>query len=194
MKLLSKNINLESLNLYYNSYVLPMFDFSPCCLVWGHTTAGNQLRLVKLQKRAARLILKAGMLTPSDQMYKTTELAIFSKTIVQYHTCLMVYKGINGQSPEYVSSMLTLVSEHHERRTRSTANNKLHVPRSHTTYYEKAFSTTGPRLWNSLPTKIKESEILFKFKHALKHYLLHGNKTVLTLAYHPISNFNCKQR
>ena len=31
----------------------------------------------------------------------------------------MVYKGINGLAPEYISSMLTYVSEQHERHTRS---------------------------------------------------------------------------
>ena len=63
MKLLSKQ--------YYNSYVLPVFDFG--CVVWGNTTNANLTRLVKklieksrecqnhkpqpkLQKRAARMI------------------------------------------------------------------------------------------------------------------------------------------
>ena len=39
-------------------------------MVWGNTTIANQSRLVKLQKRAARLILKADILTPSDQTFK----------------------------------------------------------------------------------------------------------------------------
>ena len=84
----------------------------------------------------------------------------------------MVYKSMKGQSPEYITSMLTPVSEYHERQTRSTANNKLHVPRSHTSKYDKAFSITGPRASNSLPSEIREST-LFEFKRELKHYLLH---------------------
>ena len=54
MKVLSKFINQDSLKLYYNSYVIPIFDF--CCMIWGNSTIANQSRLVKLQKRAARLI------------------------------------------------------------------------------------------------------------------------------------------
>ena len=36
MKLLSKYDNQNSLKQYYNSYVLPVFDFG--CVVWGNTT------------------------------------------------------------------------------------------------------------------------------------------------------------
>ena len=170
MKLLSKYINQECLKLYYNSYILRIFDF--CCIIWGNSTVTNQSRLIKLQKRAARLILKADILIPSNQMFKELGWLSFPKR-VYYHTCLMVYKGMKGQSPEYITSMLTPVSEYHERQTRSTANNKLHIPRSHTSKYDKAFSITGPRAWNSLPTEIRESTNLFEFKRELKHYLLH---------------------
>ena len=56
MKLLSKYVNQDSLKQYYNSYVLPVFDFG--CVVWGNTTNANLTRLVKLQKRAASCFLR----------------------------------------------------------------------------------------------------------------------------------------
>ena len=102
MKLLSKYIDQTSLKQYDNLYVLPVFDYG--CVVWGNTTHANVTRLVKLQKRAARIILKADFLTPSEQLFKKLNWLTFPKR-VQYHTCLMVYKGINGSAPEYISSM-----------------------------------------------------------------------------------------
>ena len=45
-----------------------MFEFG--CVVWGNTTNSNLTRLVKLQKRAARMILKADFMTPSEQLFK----------------------------------------------------------------------------------------------------------------------------
>ena len=96
MKLLSKYVNQTSLKQYYNSYVLPVFDFG--CVVWGNTTA-DLTRLVKLQKRAARMILKADFMTPSEQLFKELNWLPFQKR-VQYHTCLTVYKSITGQAPE----------------------------------------------------------------------------------------------
>ena len=74
-----------------------MFDFG--FVVWGNTINGNLTRLVKLQKRAARMILKAEFMTPEEQ-FKELNWLPFSKR-VQYHICLMVYKCITGQAPEY---------------------------------------------------------------------------------------------
>ena len=96
MKLLSKYVNQKFLKQYYNSYVLPVFDFK--CVVWGNTTA-DLTRLVKLQKRAARMILKADFMTPSEQLFKELNWLPFPKR-AQYHTCLTVYKSINEQAPE----------------------------------------------------------------------------------------------
>ena len=158
-----------SLKQYYNSYVLPVFDYG--CVVWGNTTNANATRLVKLQKRAARIILKADFLTPSKQLFKKLNWLTFPKR-VQYHTCLMGYKGINESAPEYISSMLTYVSEKHERHTRSTAHYLLHIPRSHTSFFDRAFSVQGPKLWNSLPADIRNSPTVNRFKSALKRYLL----------------------
>ena len=126
MKLLSKYVNQNSVKQYYISYVLPVFDF--VCVVWSNTTNANLTRLVKLQKRAARMILKADFMTPSEQFFKELNWRPFLK-LVLYHTSLMVYKSITGQAPEYTSTMLTYVSEHHERQTRSTVLDLLHIPR-----------------------------------------------------------------
>ena len=67
MKLLSKYVYQNSLKQYYNSYVLPVFDFG--CVVWGNNINANLTRLVKLQKRAARMVLKADFMTPSEQLF-----------------------------------------------------------------------------------------------------------------------------
>ena len=74
----------------------------------------------------------------------------------------MVYKGINGSAPEYISSTLTYVSEKHERHTRSTALDLLHIPISHTSFFNRAFSVQGPKLWNSLPADIRNSPTVNK--------------------------------
>ena len=43
LKLLSKYMYIDkaSMNTYYNSYILPIFDFG--CLVWGRCSGGNIL-------------------------------------------------------------------------------------------------------------------------------------------------------
>ena len=98
MKLLLKYVYQNSLKQYYNSYVLLVLDFG--CVVWGNacTTNAKLTRLVKLQKRATDMTLKADFMTPSKQLFKELNLLPFPKR-VQYHPCLMVYKSISGQVP-----------------------------------------------------------------------------------------------
>ena len=138
-----------------------MFDFG--CVVWDNTTNANMTRLVKLQKRVARMILKADFMKPSEQFFKELNWLPFPKH-VRYHTCLMVYESISGQAPEYISSLLRYDSDHHERQSRSTTLDLLHVPRSHSTNFDRAFEVQGQKLWNSLRADIRNNTSIKRFK------------------------------
>ena len=72
-----------------------------------------------------------------------------------------------------ISSLLTYVSEHHERHTRSAASDSLHIPRSHSSYYDKAFSVQGPN-YGIIYYQTSEicSSTVNRFKSVLKQYLL----------------------
>ena len=87
MKLLSKYLDISHLNQYYNSYILPIFDYA--CLVWGRCTLSNINRLIRLQQRAARIVLKVYFSTPSQIMFNELKWLTFPKR-VQYK-CIMMY-------------------------------------------------------------------------------------------------------
>ena len=172
MKQLSKYINKDSLKQYYNSYILPIFDYG--CLIWSRCSVTSTNRLLKLQKRAARIILKADFMTPSETMFSELQWLSFTKRI-QYHTHIMMFKAFNGQAPTYISSMFTKTSEIHNRNLRSVENAKLRIPFSKTTYYENSFTVNGAKLWNSLPNELREMSNINTFKNAVKSYLLQSN-------------------
>ena len=75
--------------------------------------------------------------------------------------------------------MLTYVSEHHEKQTKSTVLDLQHIPRSHSANIDRAFSVQGPKLWNSLPADIRNSTSINRFKRELKRYLLYNNYDAL---------------
>ena len=171
LKILSKYVDESSLKQYYNAYILPIFDYG--CMIWGQCSTYNMNRLLKLQKRAARIILQADFMTPSKQMFQKLGWLTFTKR-VQYHTCVMVFKSLNGLAPEYLTNLLTRQSETHSRNLRSNDKYMLKIPFARTAYYEKSFSVTGPRLWNSLPLQIRQSTGLNSFTKLLKVYLLNN--------------------
>ena len=169
LKLLCKYVDMPNLTIYYNSYILPIFDYG--CMIWGQCSAYNIKRLSKLQKRAARIILQADFMAPSKEMFQELGWLTFTQR-VQYHICVMVFKSLNGQAPEYLSILLTKCSETNVRSLRSSKQETVKVPFARTTYYEKSFSVTGPKLWNSLPIQIRQSSNLITFKQSVKSFYL----------------------
>ena len=152
------------MKLYYNLYILPTMGYG--CLIWGRCTKTNTLRILKLQKRAARIILSAGRTTPSQNMRNELKWLTFPKR-VQYHSCTMVYKAINDLAPDYISDIFTKVSDSHIRNLRSVDNDLLRVPSSKTSFYENSFTISAAKQLNKLPLDIRNNSSLNSFKSAL---------------------------
>ena len=143
LKLLSKHADQKSLNLYYNSYILPILDYG--CLIWDRCSTVNTNRLIRLQKRAARVVLRADFMTCSKSMFRELQWLPFPLR-VEYHSCIM-----NNQTPQYVSDLFTMASEIHNRNIRSAEQNILRIPYSRTCYFERSFQIHGAKRWNALP-------------------------------------------
>ena len=168
LKLLSKYVNKPGLKQYYSSYILPIFDYG--CLIWSRGSSSNVLRLLRLQKRAARIILKADILTPSESMFIELQWLSFPKRVL-YHKSIMMFKALHGMTPEYISEMFVKTSEVHCRSLRSIDNDMLRVPFARTNYFENSFAVSGAKLWNSLPLALRHSPNLDTFKKDIKTHL-----------------------
>ena len=82
---------------------------------------------------------------------------------------LLVYKGLNGLEPTYIADLLSF--RKYTRALRSASQSFLQIPRMNTkSYGDRAFSVSGPKLWNELPLQIRESAIkthLFREAYSL---------------------------
>ena len=138
---------------------------------------GNILRLLKLQKRAARIILNADIMTPSQRMFNELKWLPFPQR-VKYHTCIMVYKGLNDLAPDYINDLFIETSEVHTRNLRSNENAQLRVPKRRNNMYENSFAVSAAKHWSNLPTNIRNSNSSNHFKSSLKIYLLNETSIV----------------
>ena len=85
------------------------------------------------------------------------------------HEKLKTYKILNGQSPSYLTSLIS--SYKPVRSLRSSDHLLLQVPNVMTaTYGQRSFSYCAPKLWNGLPKSLKESETVTIFKKKLEHF------------------------
>ena len=115
-------------------------------MIWGQCSTYNINRVLKLQKRAARIILQADFMTPSKEMFRELCWLTFTNRMEDHDICIMFFKSLNGQAHEYLSSLLTKSSETNTRNLRSNEQEILKIPFARTAYYKKSFSVTGPKL------------------------------------------------
>ena len=88
---------------------------------------------------------------------------------VVFKVMTLMYKCMDGTAPEY---LVKLVCKEHHHTLWSMNERKLPVsinrlPQAH----NSSFSAMAPRIWNSLPTKLRQIDSLDMFKKELKTHL-----------------------
>ena len=81
----------------------------------------------------------------------------------------MMFKILNGQTPDYLSNKFIFRNDTTSYRLRNSEM-RLALPQPFTEYVCKSFSYSGAALWNSLPTDITVSKTLIEFKTKLSNF------------------------
>ena len=136
--------------LFYNFHIKPYLEY--CCSIWGNCSKENINIIVKLQKKAARIILDADFFTPSANLFKELKWIPFSD-IVKYHQVSLVYKCIHKISPEYLHDMFSIKLNSKRYNVRSSNTGRLDVLKKH----NRSLSFNGPKLWNSLYSETRQT-------------------------------------
>ena len=102
---------------------------------------------------------------------------------IEFKLCTIVFNCIHGSAPPYLSEMLkSTASVAGLRGHRSATRGDLIIPRSKTMRFgPRSFEVTGPTIWNSLPTDIRNCASLIGFKKLLKTFMFgkaYGIETV----------------
>ena len=151
---------------FYNAYILPHFDF--CCTIWGSCNNTLKNSLLKLQKRAARIILDQTDLQKSScDLFSESGITKIDKRIC-YHKSLLVYKYFNKSTPSYFDNLLTPLEKTSAYNTRLQQKKSLHIPKHKTELFKSSFSYSGAKIWNSLPSEIQNANSIYEFKRLFK--------------------------
>ena len=163
-----KYLTPETTEQLVHSFITSRLDIGNSIL-FGLTKDQIQ-RLQLIQNTAARLVTRTKLsahITPvlSDLHWLPVHFRL------QYKLLLLTYRAINGQSPSYISELL-----HPYNPSRSglrSANKHLLVEqKSFRSWGDRSFAVAAPRLWNSLPDRIRVCPTLQSFKTALKTHLM----------------------
>ena len=129
----------------------------------------NVDKLQKIQNAAARLVAckrRHDYISPT--LFTLHWLPVQYR--IHYKILLLTFKALHDMSPLYVKNMLHFYVP--ERCLRSSSSLYLQVPRTKlATAGDISFSVAAPKLWNSLPSDIRNCEVLSSFKSKLKTHL-----------------------
>ena len=83
-----------------------------------------------------------------------------------------MYKTVNGHGPEICKESFHNISSLHGHATRSAVKDDFFVPSETTSIAQQAVLVAGARLWNMIPSTIRNAQSIDTFKVKLKeHYL-----------------------
>ena len=91
---------------------------------------------------------------------------------MDYKMATVVYLSLSGMAPHYLAVDYQLVSDEDRRQLRFANSRTCVVRRTCSSYGDRCFAAVGPRLWNSLPAHLRQTDINFEqFKQQLKTFL-----------------------
>ena len=172
LRLLKQSFPKKVLRTIYMALIFSHINY--CNLVWGGACKSVLEPLVKLQKRAIRIINKSAYLAHTDPIFKTLNILPLHEVFI-LNCLLFMYKCINlGKYPVFFLR-LNKYSETHNHNTRG--NNLLKPPRSRLEICKNSFFVKGINTWNMIDIRIKLSKSIYIFKKRIKCALI--DKTLI---------------
>ena len=127
-------------------------------------------RLQSVQNAAAHLV--TGTRCSDHISLVLSQLHWLPHQRVHFKVATFVHQSLSGVSPSYLADNCHLVADARERRLCSTARRTCIVTRTYSNFGNRAFSTVGPVLWNSLPLHLKDADLSYnEFWRLLKTFL-----------------------
>ena len=167
LKRISYYLDIDSRLAAYKSFIKCIFEYCP--IVWMFCSIGNRTKLDKLQERALRIVYLDNTST-YEQLLCKANLQSLSEIRLK---CMLieVYKSFNGLSPQYIQELF--MSKHMNYELRDT--NKFIQKKFRTkTYGYKSFTYMGAKIWNVLPSHIKNVNNLDEFKCKVDDWIKMG--------------------
>ena len=101
--------------LYYDAVLKPSFLYGSS--VWSSTSKENLDSILGLQQRAARVILNAPFNSRSVDLFNTLNWIPFYRES-HINQCALIYKRLQGNTPNYLNELLVINSNMHTRNTK----------------------------------------------------------------------------
>ena len=162
---ISKYLSIQNRKLLFNALVLPHFDY--CSSVWSNATNSNLETLVKLYKRAGRMLLGVPWTTPTSEVLTS----LGWTTLVdrwKYNKCSTLFNVLLSKNPSYIYENFSLSRQNHRYPSRHATSNGLTLPLVKTNFGKRTFHFDSCLVWNNLSDATRQASTKSTFKRLCK--------------------------
>ena len=126
------------------------------CQIWGQTRNQNISDVVKLQKKAVRIINFSGKYTSTKPLFSKLKILSFDE-IVNLQNCLLALNVLNNEVPKGLQELFKNTANQHYYNIRGAYRNKRNLPQVRTTHYGlQSIKYKSAKAWNEMKTKISD--------------------------------------
>ena len=181
-------LSMKAVEQLIHAFITSKLDF--CKSLLAGLPQSTLQRLQSVENPAARLLTGNKMhdyITPI--LYNLHWLPINQR--LKFKIVILTLKALQGLAPLYIQNLLT---PHTTRPGLRFTSNILLVPRSRlASYWDRFFSFTAPRLWNSLPENLREIHNISIFSSNSRHTCSHFLSKDCTTYHDALSILNSKK-
>ena len=154
-------INLSKRRLLMNSFFKTQFNYCP--LIWMCYSRENNRKINRLHKRYLRIIYNDKQSSFNELLEKDGSVSIHERNLQVI--AAEMYKISNGLSTLLMKHIFPIKRNPYNLRQ----NSQFSRPRINTVYHRtESVSSLGPKIWDLVPSNLKEISDLNKFKKAIK--------------------------
>lgn len=169
IKHIKKFLNPQALHKLYYTLIHPHLIY--CNIVWGNNYKIITEKIQILQNKSIRLIFKErNYISTTNLMTKFKILNI--SNIHKYQTGIFIFKYLHKLLPPFFYSKLFQDKYKITYVIRTRNINNLSIPFASTTTRLFTIKFSGPRIWNNLPSRLKNINSISSFKNAIKNYFI----------------------
>lgn len=135
--------------------------------IWGSTAKTRLDKLQVLQNKIIKMLFNFKFRTSTKKIYRETKLMSI-KQLYNYSTCIFIRKTINKN----VHTELQFKSSKKLGRPCTRRASLIVLPKTRTKFGQTAITYDGARLYNKIPSDIKNIDSFDVFKKRLYHYII----------------------
>ena len=161
-------LSIDAAKTLLSAFVLPKLDY--CNSLFHGSPMYILERLQKVQNSTARLIFQCRKQNHISPLLMSLHWLPINARI-EYKLSVICHSFVLGLSPIYLSDLLSVYTSKRNLRTFSDNRISCILKLQKKTFGRRSFSFAAPTKWNSLPSELRHTDSIQKFKLALKTHL-----------------------